>query len=305
MRSIISNFVHLSQRILFYNSRFFSLSFVLLGLFTFLASLIFASTELVYAQSAGEGRKVFEANCTTCHTIGGGEIAGPDLKGVAKRRDSEWLRKFISDPGKMIAEKDVIALELLGKYNFPMPKIELTEDEISALIAFFEEESGIRAKPAVEEAKPLVPTAPPATEIQGSASAGWILFTGGKRFEKGAPACIACHNAGKRGTFGGGTLGPDLTKAYSKYGRDGIITVLSSLPFPTMRPIFAQRMLTPQEQADLRAFFEEIDAQSPSQMTLGVALMAFSGFVGLMLAFQVVWKDRLTGIRGRLLRWGK
>lgn len=260
---------------------------------------------LALSQSPEEGKQVFENKCTTCHTIGGGDIAGPDLKGVAKRRERKWLEAFISAPDKMLAEKDPIALELFGKYNFAMPNLSLTEEEVSALIAFFEAESGLLKKAPTEAPATTIPTAPPASALVGDALEGWKLFYGAKKFQNGGPACIGCHGAGKRGTFGGGTLGPDLTKAYSKFGKDGIVTILSTLPFPTMRPIFAQKMITPQEQAHLRAFFEQVDSQSPEMMTPGVFLISFAGFAFMFLAAGFIWRSRSFGVRAPLLRGSK
>ncbi len=255
--------------------------------------------------SPEEGKRVFELRCATCHTIGGGVAVGPDLKGVARIREREWLRSFIANPDKMFANRDPIALELLGEFkNIKMPNLGLSDAEVSALIAYLEAESGMRKKEPVVGVPPQVSDllTPEATAIEGDAGIGADLFTGSKRFEKGAPACISCHSAGSLGVLGGGTLGPDLTKAYSKYGRDGIVSIMSSLPFPTMRPIFVNKMLTPEEQAHLREFFEKVDGEEPSKMTSGVGLAGFAGLIVLMVIFQVVWQKRNPGTRRGLLK---
>ncbi|MBI1955014.1 MAG: c-type cytochrome, partial [Acidobacteria bacterium] len=59
-------------------------------LLIFLALLIFPVS--VGAQDAAN---FFEENCTVCHTIGDGPLSGPDLKGVAQRKDRDWLIRFL------------------------------------------------------------------------------------------------------------------------------------------------------------------------------------------------------------------
>ncbi len=56
--------------------------------FLLLISLFFFNT-LSFAQTA-EAEKNF-AVCKACHTIGGGKLIGPDLKGVTERRDEDCM----------------------------------------------------------------------------------------------------------------------------------------------------------------------------------------------------------------------
>lgn len=89
---------------------------------------------------AEKGKKLFaERGCTACHSIGKGKIAGPDLLGVTQRRDEEWLKKWLKSPDTMILT-DPIAKEMLGVYMVPMPNLGLSDDEIDALIDYFEYE---------------------------------------------------------------------------------------------------------------------------------------------------------------------
>ncbi|MBM3951004.1 MAG: cytochrome c [Rhodospirillales bacterium] len=89
------------------------------------------------AQSAPqEGVKLFQENCVSCHTIGGGRLVGPDLLGVAERRSDEWLTRFIADPERM-RKDDPIAMANVKIYGAPMPQLGLTEPQVAAIIAFF------------------------------------------------------------------------------------------------------------------------------------------------------------------------
>ncbi|MEJ2696115.1 MAG: cytochrome c [Candidatus Sulfobium sp.] len=86
-----------------------------------------------------KGKEIFEKKCSMCHTIGGGKKVGPDLQGVTKRREREWLVAWISDPGKMIRSGDETATELIKGYgNLRMPALGLSLEEISAVISYLD-----------------------------------------------------------------------------------------------------------------------------------------------------------------------
>jgi protein SCO1/2 len=85
------------------------------------------------------GQLVFQNKCGACHTIGGGDLVGPDLAGVTVRRDRDWLTRYLRAPERMLADKDPIALALYDKYrNVPMPNLRLSDDEIAAALSFLE-----------------------------------------------------------------------------------------------------------------------------------------------------------------------
>ncbi|MCL4243766.1 MAG: c-type cytochrome [Candidatus Dadabacteria bacterium] len=105
---------------------------VALTVFLMLAPATFGQTE------AEKGKQLFQQKtCAACHTIGGGKLAGPDLAGVTERREEEWLKKWLKSPDTMVMS-DPIAKEMLGVYMVPMPNLGLTDEEIDALIEYFE-----------------------------------------------------------------------------------------------------------------------------------------------------------------------
>jgi protein SCO1/2 len=97
------------------------------------------------------GEYLFQTRCTSCHTIGQGDSVGPDLAGVTTQRERAWLKRWLAEPDRMLAEGDTIALDLLAKYkNVPMPNLRLTEVDVDALIAFMEERSAALPDPLAQ-----------------------------------------------------------------------------------------------------------------------------------------------------------
>jgi len=260
--------------------------------------LLLQAAWLVHAapprQSAEEGKAIFERLCASCHTIGGGDLAGPDLLGIAERRDPEWLEHWLAEPDVMLAQGDPIATELLRQYNnIPMPNQNLTLSEIDALLAYLGVAQPSLPSPQVQ-----------AAAVVGNARAGKDLFTGAARFANGGTACIACHDVAGLAAPGGGSLGLDLTGVVTRYGGEaGLSAVLGTIPFPTMLPIYTTRPLTPQEQADLVAFLQTADAAAPPNRTgrtLVQGILAFAALdVFLLLLF--LWHRRLPQDRRRVL----
>ena len=52
-----------------------------------LAGIVFSAAAAINPQSVEEGRAIFDLKCKACHTVGSGDLVGPDLEGVTGRRD--------------------------------------------------------------------------------------------------------------------------------------------------------------------------------------------------------------------------
>jgi len=253
------------------------------------------------AQSAAEGQELFNAKCAACHTIGNGQLVGPDLQAVTQRRDLNWIKNFILAPDQMIASGDPTARQLLAENNnVPMPNLGLNEAEVESLVAYLEnpEQAG-----QTESAAAQAPVLPP-----GNASQGLDLFTGAARLENGGPACIACHSLnglGEAAALGGGSLGPDLTQVFQRYGDAGLASALNAIPFPTMQGIFLNRPLSSEEQADLHALFEwsQTNAPAPPATNPVTGLFVGVGFGGALALFGVMvffWPRQRKSLAERL-----
>lgn len=90
-----------------------------------------------HGKAAETGEEIFQSYCAACHTIGKGRLVGPDLAGVTLRREESWLIRQIKEPDALIAENDPIALQLLQEADdVEMPPLELSDEEITAVIAY-------------------------------------------------------------------------------------------------------------------------------------------------------------------------
>jgi len=58
------------------------------------------------AQSSEAGEAIFTQKCSGCHTVGQGDKVGPDLDGVTRRRNAEWLTRWLLVQDEMLAEED-------------------------------------------------------------------------------------------------------------------------------------------------------------------------------------------------------
>jgi mono/diheme cytochrome c family protein len=117
--------------------------------------------------------------------------------------------------------------------------------------------TGAGAQPPPNPAGPL-PVQPTSDQI----AHGRQLFGGSIALSRGGPACSTCHAAATV-PAAGGTIGPDLTGVTQRMGREGLVSALQTLYFPTMYPLYAAHQLTPEEQTAIGAFLESTGGQTP------------------------------------------
>jgi protein SCO1/2 len=103
------------------------------------------------------GEALFRKACATCHSIGGGDMVGPDLKDISARRNPDWLNRFLLAPDKMRAQRDPLTMALSQKYRgVLMPNLGLKENDIADLLAYIDTQSRSPA-PAIGTATPPGP----------------------------------------------------------------------------------------------------------------------------------------------------
>ncbi|MDA7978416.1 MAG: cytochrome c, partial [Pirellulales bacterium] len=141
----------------------------------------------------------FRQNCLNCHTIGGGPLAGPDLKNVTQRQDREWLIGFMMDPGSYLDRGDPYAKKILEQSrNVRMPALPgLDRERAENLLDLIEAESALPES----QFKGLRLSTAPFTEADRQY--GRELFLGLASLENGGGACIACHAVRGQPAIGG------------------------------------------------------------------------------------------------------
>ncbi|MBK5274840.1 MAG: cytochrome c [Desulfuromonadales bacterium] len=260
-----------------HSSRFLSCFFVMLVLMT--SSL---------PVRADQGKDLFDKQCAGCHSIGGGDGGGPDLKGVAEKRPADWLVRVIVEPDKLSAAKDPVQAELVKKYGFEMPNLGISADDAKKIIAYLAGTGGAAASPGSAPVAGKAETAA-TTELVAQ---GKAFFTGSTRLSKGGAPCISCHPFTYPGITGGNLSNADLSASYKKMGDTGMQGALKALKFPTMKKIYAERPLTDDEIAALMAFFKDTPAQKGGGCPVPFPLMGGSLFVLLLLGLTI-YKRRI------------
>lgn len=123
--------------------------------------------------SADAGKKLFKANCASCHKLDK-KLIGPALGDVTQRRSEEWLLKWIRNNAEFRASGDAEANALFAEYKgsvmqaFPA----LTDDDIKSILAY-----------TVEGDKKAAPAGAPAPGAEAVAQAPaeganspWLIY---------------------------------------------------------------------------------------------------------------------------------
>jgi len=256
--------------------------------------------------AAQDARDFFRVNCKSCHTIGGGRLAGPDLKGVSQRAPSrEWLINFVLDPKRTIDSGDPYAVQLFEEARrVAMPLAPgMNRSLAERLLELIDEES---AKDD-SEFKGIQISSQPFTAQD--VAAGRALFVGRQMLAAGGAACVACHALPGLPALGGGRLGPDLTKVYDRLqGREKLANWLSAPATETMQPIFKNHPLKAEEIHALVACFEDAAGQPDTDPATARVMLLFVGLAaaaGLMFGFDALWNWRLRGVRRPLVQAAK
>jgi len=196
---------------------------------------VFWLGSIKHSEAAKTGQGIYQSTCAVCHSIGGGRLVGPDLAGVNDRRTEDWLLKYIKSPQTLIKSGDKTAAHIKETGDSPAAGREAV------------------APPAAQASA----AAPTPDEIR----LGQDLYEGRVRFANGGPACSACHHVSNDAVIGGGVLARDLTTAFSRIGKRGVIAIVGNSPFRVMELAYAQSPFTDDEIHAVVAFLEFADKQ--------------------------------------------
>ena len=154
------------------------------------------------------GKDVWHANnCINCHTLfGEGAYYAPDLTKITKHRGEAYLQAYMRDPSKFYDEK---------KHRRLMPKQDLSDKDITDLIAFLEwvsnvDNQGWPPRPILVTGASLPGTDQTVAQQTQAGGAGSTATTppgarpvtgaenpmalGEQVFRSATPACAACHS---------------------------------------------------------------------------------------------------------------
>ncbi len=243
----------------------------------------------------------FRQNCMNCHTIGGGPLAGPDLKDVTQRQDREWLIGFMMDPASYLDRGDPYAQKILEQSrNVRMPALPgLDRERAENLLDMIEAESALPES----QFKGLQLSTAPFTEADREH--GRELFLGLASLENGGGACIACHAIQGQPAMGGGRLGPELTNIFERLqGRKALSAWLVAPGTETMQPIFKDHPLNADEIHALVAFFDSTAGEPETEASASRITFVLLGLLGaavFIFALDAIWKRRFQAVRRPLV----
>ena len=146
---------------------------------------------------AKAGAEIFKKKCVSCHTIGNGDMTGPDLKNLHERRERKWLVRWLENTSKML-QSDETAKKMLEEFNnVPMPDQNLSKEEIDQVLAHIKLESQSGESADDEQLET-------ADEINDRPIKEFV-----------SSECGGCHNPKRTGA-----TGPDITKKRLAEGTD-------------------------------------------------------------------------------------
>jgi len=192
-----------------------------------------ASTPASEQAQVSQGKKLFEANCATCHGLGAVGTAGvaPSLVGVGGAAVD-----FQVGTGRM-------PMAASGPQAEQKP-VQFTDTQIAALAAYV---ASLAPGPAIPSADSLK---------GGNVSTGAELFR---------VNCAMCHNvAGAGGALTEGKYAPALNDVTAKHVYEAMVTG------PQNMPVFNDMNLTPADKANIISYLKYLDKNpSPGGLDLG------------------------------------
>ncbi len=149
-------------------------------------------------------------NCINCHTImGEGAYYAPDLTKITEQRGEAYLTAFLKDPSQFYSEK---------KHRRVMPNLNLTDDEISNVIAFMDwvsqiDTNGWPPRPINVSGGTIPSSGTMVKAVDSDAGGSAPEARGESLFQSPQGTCSACHSLTKGIDLAGPSLGGIVTKA--------------------------------------------------------------------------------------------
>jgi len=205
------------------------------------------------SQDVTAGRKLFQANCATCHGMNAeGRNNAPSLVGVGAAAVD-----FQVGTGRM-------PLQQSGPQAPEAPR-RLSDEDTTQLAAYI---ASLGAGPAIPDAAAVDPAS-------GDVSRGALIFR---------TNCAMCHGAaGKGGALTRGKYAPDLSKTSETHIYEAMVTG------PQSMPVFNDKTIDPQAKKDVIAYLDQINSTpNPGGLSLGRIGPVSEGLVAWLVALGIL-----------------
>lgn len=246
------------------------------------ATFLSASSQAAWA---GDSAALFSEKCAGCHSIGGGNLVGPDLAASSKWSTTD-LSKAIKDMEKNVGP--------------------LTSEEVDSLVEYLRKPQAAKVvsdsavKPVEQPQNGDLPKldGPSAAVESGSIASGARLFVGDQSFKNGGLSCVACH----RVDAAGGNMGPDLTAISEKMPLAALASACEHTPYKVMKEAYKNHAITHQEALDLASYLQSLKNPHNKLKDPPVSIFGalFAVFVFAVIAYG--YRNRNTGVRAKLQR---
>lgn len=193
------------------------------------------------ADDVEQGRKIFLANCATCHGLNGegDEPNGPSLIGVGAAAVD-----FQVSTGRMPLPAPGVQAER------NLANVQLSEEQISQLAAYV---ASLGPGPAIPE-----------VDLEGA-----DIAAGGAAYRTN---CAMCHNAsGTGGALTRGKYAPPLAGVEPVHMYEAMVTG------PQSMPVFNDQNLTPEDKTNIIAFLKNIEEGGNSYGGAGLGSVGPAG----------------------------
>lgn len=193
------------------------------------------------------GAALFERSCVACHTIGDGIRVGPDLKDVHRRRERDWLERWIRDPLGM-AKSDSIGRAIFAEFkNIPMAPNNLSDQEIDQVLEYIVavSQGEFTVEEDAEEFEPL--------DREAFARARVIYFN----------RCAGCH-----GTLRAGATGPNIQPAVTLQRGTKVLKTTLTHGLPGGMPAWGQAGILSPAEIELMARYVQMEPPDPPRKPL-------------------------------------
>ena len=244
-----------------------------------------AATTSASASDIEAGRKLFLANCATCHGLdaqgGGGSSAanvhGQSISGNGNGDETNNAGPSLIGVGAAAVDFQVgtgrMPLAQSGPQAPSVDKLRFSQEQIDQMAAYIASLSPGPAEPTSQE-------------LDVASVSDTDLARGAAIFRTN---CAMCHNfAGKGGALTAGKYAPDLTGVSGKHIYEAMVTG------PQSMPVFNNDNISPEDKKALIAWLTQEDKRpDPGGLSLGSVgpvsegLLAWIGGIGLLIGCSI------------------